>query len=432
MLLGVFIVLILGLAFLFPRLPLPSRASPACTPFSEMVCPAIASQIERTSAAEIIFSGARCLSVALGYVGKNVFPSIWGVVREKFGSLSLVLSGSVGIGTTGPSKLLEVNGIAKIDTALIVPDIYPAADSTAAVQILKADGATAVLTADTTNSRIGIVTAAPGALLDIGSAGATLGTVRLEGNTGGYVQIQPSASTTSYTITLPAAAPTSSGYVLSSTTGGVTSWVAQSGGGGAISGLTAAAATNTIDNATYAQTWTWNTLAGANALSLTSSSTAAASNAQKMLNIALSGTNATALQTTYDAYLSNTHAGTTSTNVALYASASGGTTANYAGIFDAGNVGIGTTFPDSAKPAASIPTATKATRQASGRRSKRNQNPAPDNGTSAAASVFGYLFGTSLPKQGRLPPPFEGLLRLVVTKTLPSSERNRNQWIRQN
>ena len=44
-------------------------------------------------------------------------------------------------------------------------------------------------------------------------------------------------------------------------------------------------------------------------------------------------------------YITNTHTGTTSTNVGLYASASGGTTANYAAIFNAGNVGIGTSAP---------------------------------------------------------------------------------------
>src|SRR3989344_5349572 len=64
---------------------------------------------------------------------------------------------------------------------------------------------------------------------------------------------------------------------------------------------------------------------------------------QKGLNISLSGANATGAQTTYGAYLSNTHTGT-SNNVCLYATASGGTN-NYAAIFEAGNVGIGTTGP---------------------------------------------------------------------------------------
>jgi trimeric autotransporter adhesin len=123
-------------------------------------------------------------------------------------------------------------------------------------------------------------------------------------------------------------------------------WNALGGGGSsAFSGLTAATAINSIDNLGYAQTWQWNSLAGVTALTLSTTSTSAGSNAQKMLNISLSGTNATSAQTTYGAVISNTHGGTTSTNVGLYATASGGTTANYAALFPAGNVGVGTTAP---------------------------------------------------------------------------------------
>jgi|GEM_PF-1736078 len=79
-------------------------------------------------------------------------------------------------------------------------------------------------------------------------------------------------------------------------------------------------------------------------VALTATSTAAASNTQTVLNVATSGTNGTAGQTTYGGYFTNTHAGATSTNVGLYASASGGTN-NYAAIFENGNVGIGTSSP---------------------------------------------------------------------------------------
>ncbi len=65
---------------------------------------------------------------------------------------------------------------------------------------------------------------------------------------------------------------------------------------------------------------------------------------QKALNISLSGANGTGAQTTYGAYLSNTHTGT-STNVGLYATASGGSN-NYAAIFEDGRVGIGITSPE--------------------------------------------------------------------------------------
>lgn len=72
--------------------------------------------------------------------------------------------------------------------------------------------------------------------------------------------------------------------------------------------------------------------------------TGAASNTQKGLNISTSGANASSTQTTYGGYISNTHTGTSSTNVGLYSTASGGTN-NYAAIFEAGRVGIGTTAP---------------------------------------------------------------------------------------
>lgn len=85
-----------------------------------------------------------------------------------------------------------------------------------------------------------------------------------------------------------------------------------------------------IANGANTIVWNWDTLAGGSALKLVSTSTAAASNAQKMFEIALSGTNGTSAQTTYGAYISNTHAGTTSSNVGLYATASGGTNINFA------------------------------------------------------------------------------------------------------
>lgn len=114
MLLGGFIVLFLGLAFIFFGLSQGLSASPACTPVSVTVWSAFASQIERTSAAEIIFSGVESLPVAFGYVRTIVFLTIWGAVREKFVSLLLVPRGSVGIGTTSPGSLLDVGGNANV------------------------------------------------------------------------------------------------------------------------------------------------------------------------------------------------------------------------------------------------------------------------------------------------------------------------------
>lgn len=74
------------------------------------------------------------------------------------------------------------------------------------------------------------------------------------------------------------------------------------------------------------------------------SGTAAAAS-QTALNILTTGANATGGIATYGAQISNTHSTNTSTNIALYLNASGGATANYGLVVNAGKVGLGTTAP---------------------------------------------------------------------------------------
>lgn len=93
-----------------------------------------------------------------------------------------------------------------------------------------------------------------------------------------------------------------------------------------LSSLIAAAGINIINNANFANEWQWNTLAGITGFKLSSTSTAAAGNAQRLFELSLSGANATAGQTTYAGYFKNAHTGATSTNIGLYVEASGGTT----------------------------------------------------------------------------------------------------------
>jgi len=193
-----------------------------------------------------------------------------------------------------------------------------------------------------------ILGAATGTSLDVtgsltsGVASTTSGTLVLRNAASAFTQtIRGTNPAASITYDLPTTAPTA-GQVLQSTapSAGVAtlSWATASSGA-AISGLTLATASNTIDNTNYAQEWQWSTLAGGNGLKLSSTSTAAASNTQTLLNIALSGANGTATQTTYGLQVSNTHTGTTSTNIAGYFTASGGTT-NW-GIYSNGSVTIG-------------------------------------------------------------------------------------------
>ncbi len=132
---------------------------------------------------------------------------------------------------------------------------------------------------------------------------------------------------------------------------------ASGGGSSSLSGLTAATATNTIDNLNYAQEWDWstintetglklnangNTLTTGTLLNLASASTAYTSG--YLLSTSLSGANAASATTTATANFSNTRTGTTSTNIAAKFTASGGTN-NYAALFT-GYVGIGTSTPE--------------------------------------------------------------------------------------
>jgi len=104
--------------------------------------------------------------------------------------------------------------------------------------------------------------------------------------------------------------------------------IGSSGGGASLSGLTAATATNNIQNTNYKQRWNWNTLAGDTAMVISSNSTGAASNLQNLLTIAQSG--AAISQTTFGLKVSNLKQG--STNVGAYFEALNGAT-NYSAEF---------------------------------------------------------------------------------------------------
>jgi len=75
-------------------------------------------------------------------------------------------------------------------------------------------------------------------------------------------------------------------------------------------------------------------------LDLSVSSTAAASNGQVVLNVTTSGANSTSSQSTFASSFLNTHTGTSSTNYAIYTSASGGTN-NYAIYSNNGTIRLG-------------------------------------------------------------------------------------------
>jgi len=117
------------------------------------------------------------------------------------------------------------------------------------------------------------------------------------------------------------------------------------GGGGAattpISSLTAAAASNTISNANYSQQWQWALTSGGGGLQLVNTSSTSSGN-EKVFEISTNGVHGSNNITTYGGYITNSHSGTGSINVALNARALNGDE-NIAAWFGRGKVRLGTT-----------------------------------------------------------------------------------------
>ena len=123
------------------------------------------------------------------------------------------------------------------------------------------------------------------------------------------------------------------------------------GGGGsvALSAITAATATNFIDNTTYKQRWMWTNMTGDTSLSLVQNTTAAAAG-QVGFSDLMEGANGTSGITTTAAFIGNYHSGTTSTNYGLTIVSQGAATQNYGLVIPSTSTynGIGTATPTSA------------------------------------------------------------------------------------
>lgn len=222
-------------------------------------------------------------------------------------------------------------------------------NSTTSFQVSDSDGGDPALNVDTTNTRVGVGTSAPGAKLHVNTwLPNTSSTLRLQNNLHDIdifaTNAAPGSIITGSVGDLVVDATNGNLYLKTSGTSTTFGWSQMNRVGNTpFNSFTAAFATNSINNADMSQTWNWNTLSGTG-LALASTSTAATGNAQKLASYSLSGANSTSTQTTYGTYTTNAHTGTLSTNVAGYFSATNGTN-NYAGIFDSGNVGIGETSP---------------------------------------------------------------------------------------
>ena len=159
------------------------------------------------------------------------------------------ISGNVGIATTSPSNSFVINDD---DTNRRGFEFAPGSDPilfgynrSGAVELPLRIGLASPLYHGI-DGKVGIATISPGAFLDIGLAGTTLGTFRLEGNTSGYIQLQSAAAAGSWTMTLPNGTGTAK-QILQTDGTGVTSWV-NSNSNAAIdtTGLTADVAAATL------------------------------------------------------------------------------------------------------------------------------------------------------------------------------------------
>lgn len=125
-----------------------------------------------TENTNLYFTNARAVTALTGQ-SNAIFTNGAGYLTS---NQTITLSGDVtGSGSTAITTVLATAQPAVHTWALaqtftvgvITPKIYPSADSTTAIQILKADGTTAIGTWDTTNSRLGIGTTAPNEQLEI-------------------------------------------------------------------------------------------------------------------------------------------------------------------------------------------------------------------------------------------------------------------------
>jgi hypothetical protein len=189
-------------------------------------------------------------------------------------------------------------------------------------------------------------------------AGLLLAAALIAPSVRAQVTIQPPATGSPWTLTLPTSAGAQF-YVLSTDGAGNTSWISNAGTGSTVlSAVTAATATNTTDNHSFAQTWQWGTLSTGTAMTLTTSSmttgalltlsnTSTAVNGGTVLSLvngeagasyALKGTNSGAANTGYAGYFNNPDTGS-GANYGIYSTV-GSTTAtagNFQNFVSSGN-----------------------------------------------------------------------------------------------
>lgn len=229
--------------------------------------------------------------------------------------------------------------------AALFSDIHTGTSSTNVAIKAQASGGTNnyAIIVPNGGGRVGINNSTPGQMLSLGTAGSSLGTLGFNGSTSGTLTVKPDVATATYSLTLPPNTG-SVGQVLVTDGTGITTFTNTPTVLVPLSSITAATANNhTILNGNNAQIWNWDTLSGNLGMVFKTTSTALSGGSQ-LVKIDAAGSYGSASQTGYGLLVSNTATGSSSKNIGIQTSASGGTF-NYALITNGGNVGIGQVSP---------------------------------------------------------------------------------------
>ena len=113
-------------------------------------------------------------------------------------SKGMVVGSSLAGSASAPTNGMEIQGLSKLDGGVVTGFIYPASNSITGFQFRKADGTTNILDVDSTNSRIGLLTAAPTHTLTLASVATGLAAYYTSDQTTNYTRWQQGWNGTTY------------------------------------------------------------------------------------------------------------------------------------------------------------------------------------------------------------------------------------------
>ncbi|MDO8717199.1 MAG: hypothetical protein Q7J73_10430, partial [Dehalococcoidales bacterium] len=225
-------------------------------------------------------SGTTNVGILIGNEADIPASGTWGIYQAQ--TNNNYFAGNVGIGTTAPASFLHVDGAATTTaTSTFARSMF---DNTNAITTNTGNTAVYGLMIDEPNILLGTVTPTNSSALyisaaateatnnyalwvdagttrldgtlQLGSPGATLGSMTFNGNTSGTITVQSAAEAGTWMLTLPTV-DGDSGQFLQTNGSGTTTWAAATT---RLDQITAATGTNTIANANFAQVWNWGTL----------------------------------------------------------------------------------------------------------------------------------------------------------------------------